>query len=226
MSARLDELLEQHWRLSSSGDVARANAFLERVLDEFPSEPEVLARWGIAGAAVDLDEGKSFLVRAAELAADDPSAQVRIGRALHRLGAIDEALACAKRAKDRMPPDFEYNAQWASLAGRIAASKGETDLARTALQWRSTRSPGTATMPTISPRSCCVSTGPRLGSRSCGTSPRISTRTIGRTSCVRSASARSVHCGPAEPSSCPPSDDDRVRLFPLPLAPTTRSCWA
>jgi tetratricopeptide (TPR) repeat protein len=132
MSARLDALLEQHRRID---DVARADAFLQRILDEFPSEPEVLARWGVARAEVDPDEAKSFMLQAAELAADDPYAQVRIGRALHSLGAIDEALACAKRAKHRMPPDFEYNAQWASLVGRIAASKGETDLARTSLQW-------------------------------------------------------------------------------------------
>lgn len=134
MSARLDELLDEHWRILSNGDRARADALLERMLDEFPSDPDVVLWWGHARARTDVDEARSVMLRAAELAGDDPSRQIRIGAALHSIGAIDEALACAKRAQACMPPDFEGVAPLANLVGRIAASKGRLDHARTALK--------------------------------------------------------------------------------------------
>lgn len=130
-TARLDELLDQYRRID---DEAHAEAFLRRLLHEFPSEPQVLVRWGIARAEADPEEARSFMVRAAELAADDPYTQVRIGRALERLGATDEALACAMRVQARIPPDYADAAPLANLVGKIAASKGMIDDARNALK--------------------------------------------------------------------------------------------
>lgn len=135
MTGRLDELLEQHWRLSTSGDYARSDALLREILDEFPSEPQVLMRWGMARADVAPEEAKSYLIRAAELAPEDPYVQVSAGGALHGLGAVDEAFACGARATLRIADDFHFAPQLANLLGRIAVSQGRLPEARAALQW-------------------------------------------------------------------------------------------
>jgi len=141
-SRRLRRLLERHWRISSSGDYARSDALLREILDEFPSDPEVLMTWGMARAHVAPEEAKTFLIRAADLAPEDPYLQVSIGGALHGLGAIDEAYACAERATRSMPDDFDFAPQLANLMGRVAGSQGKLPVAREALQWAFEQEPG------------------------------------------------------------------------------------
>ncbi len=133
--SQVEDILERVTDAVRRNRYDEADALLRDAVDRYPNDPEVRLRWGVAQADVDTDEAKLHLRRAAELAPADAGTQFRVASPLFRLGEVEEALACAKRARDCMDEDFPLLPNLVNLVGRIASAKGQPELAEEALRF-------------------------------------------------------------------------------------------
>jgi tetratricopeptide (TPR) repeat protein len=115
--------------------------FLEDAVERFPEDPEL--RVSLASIYLEFrpDRVRAQATKAAELAAGNPSIQVRAGNLLLGLGDLDVARECARQARRSVGSDFVLIAGLEGLEGRIAAVEGDDEFAEKRLRSAAEREP-------------------------------------------------------------------------------------
>jgi predicted Zn-dependent protease len=124
---------EKSLELSARGAYAESEALVEAALAEHPDSPFLLVAMGdalIARAESDpevRDIARNHLMRAQELAPDDPHVAYRAGEVLLTLDYIDEARAAVELATELVDDTFTWPAALAYLRGRILVIDGNLE---------------------------------------------------------------------------------------------------
>ncbi len=141
-SDELERILAESSELARAGRDEDNEALLRSAVSRFPPDAELALRTGTALIGRSPDEAKQMLRRAVSLAPDDPWKLTRCAHLMFHLGELDEARIYTKRASLHAPADFEYGAALIHLAGKLAAAKGNDELAEKLLSLAFKGDPG------------------------------------------------------------------------------------
>lgn len=120
---------DQGLRLLAEGRHEEACAFLKRVIDQYPDEPDIRMHYAHALLAVRPAEAVPEIIKAIESGPDEPIRLTRAAGILFKMGHIETARSYTARAKDLAPPDFLFRSYLINLDSHFAALKGEDERA-------------------------------------------------------------------------------------------------
>jgi Flp pilus assembly protein TadD len=134
-------LVHRATQLTFWGDETDALDLVESLVLRHPKDPEF--RVLLASLLLERrpDEASFQAAKAAEIGNDDPAIQVRAGHQLLFEGRLEDARACAERARGLVSPDFVLMSGLEGLEGTLASLDGESDRAEALFRSATDRDP-------------------------------------------------------------------------------------
>jgi tetratricopeptide (TPR) repeat protein len=133
--------IERGHRLIAGGGDRQAFEFLEQASQQFPEDPELRLLYATSLLAIRPKDAIPETVKAIELDPDEPVRLARAANLLFNMGQIETARSYAKRAKEKVTPDFWFYPELLNLDGHFAALDGDDELAEERLRAAMDREP-------------------------------------------------------------------------------------
>lgn len=128
------EIVRRGEQLLIAQRYSEGESLLEAAAEGFPKDPDIRLLLGTFLVDTRPEEAVDHLAEAIRLDVDHPVRLTRAAGLLFALGYVDAAASYIGRALDLTPDGFVMESDAIGLSGRVAAVKGEDELAEEALR--------------------------------------------------------------------------------------------